>query len=363
MTTFLYMVCDTIYLKLEKVLKTKEETKMAIKVAINGFGRIGRLAFRLMNEDSKFEIVGINDLTDAETLAYLLKYDTAQGVYKTDSIKNDDAAIIVDGKSIPVYSERDPQNLPWGKLGVDVVLECTGFFTSKEKAGLHLQAGAKKVVISAPATGDVKTIVYGVNDHILVGDEDIVSGASCTTNCLAPVAKVLQDNFGIVKGFMTTVHAYTNDQSLMDQPHNKGIYSRRGRAAAASIIPSSTGAAKAISLVIPELKGKLDGTALRVPTITGSVVDLTVELERAVTLEEVDAAFKKAANETLAYVTDPIVSSDVIGSHYGSLYDANTTQILKEDPKFVKIMAWYDNEMSYTAQLVRTVSKLASLIK
>ncbi len=336
---------------------------MAIKVAINGFGRIGRLAFRLMHGNPAFNIVGINDLTDAETLAYLLKYDTAQGTYKTDSVSFEGNDLVVDGKKISVYSEKEPQKLPWKTLGVDVVLECTGFFTSKEKAGLHLEAGAKKVVISAPATGDVKTIVFNVNDDTLDGSEDIVSGASCTTNCLAPVAKVLNDNFGIVKGFMTTVHAYTNDQSLMDQPHKKGIFSRRGRAAAQSIIPSSTGAAKAISLVIPELKGKLDGTALRVPTITGSVVDLTVELRKEVTLEEVDAAFKAAANETLAYVADPIVSSDVIGSHYGSLYDANTTQILKEDAKFVKVMAWYDNEMSYTAQLVRTVAKLASLIK
>lgn len=336
---------------------------MAIKVAINGFGRIGRLAFRLMHGNPAFNIVGINDLTDAETLAYLLKYDTAQGTYKTDAVSFEGSDLVVDGKKISVYSEKEPQNLPWKTLGVDVVLECTGFFASKEKASLHLEAGAKKVVISAPATGDVKTIVFNVNDDTLDGSEDIVSGASCTTNCLAPIAKVLDDNFGIVKGFMTTVHSYTNDQSLMDQPHKKGIFSRRGRAAAQSIIPSSTGAAKAIGLVLPQLKGKLDGTALRVPTITGSVVDLTVELGRAVTLEELDAAFKKAANETLAYVTDPIVSSDVIGSHYGSLYDANTTQILKEDPKFVKVMAWYDNEMSYTAQLVRTVEKLASLIK
>ncbi|MCR3906317.1 MAG: type I glyceraldehyde-3-phosphate dehydrogenase [Tenericutes bacterium] len=337
---------------------------MAIKVAINGFGRIGRLAYRLMADDPQFDVVGINDLTDAETLAYLLKYDTAQGNFKKDSIKFEGTDLVVDGKKIPVFSQKDPKELPWGKLGVDVVLECTGFFTDEVKAGWHLEAGAKKVVISAPASGNVKTIVYNVNDDILDGTEDILSGASCTTNCLAPIAKVLDDNFGIKGGFMTTIHAYTADQSLMDQPHKKGIMSRRGRAAANSIIPSSTGAAKAIGLVLPQLKGKLDGTALRVPTITGSVVDLTVEVKKHTTLEEVDAAFRKAANETLAYVSDPIVSSDVIGSRYGSLYDAHTTQIVNyDDRQLVKVMAWYDNEMSYTAQLIRTVSKLASLIK
>ncbi|HBY65832.1 MAG TPA: type I glyceraldehyde-3-phosphate dehydrogenase, partial [Acholeplasmataceae bacterium] len=247
---------------------------------------------------------------------------------------------------------------------VDVVLECTGLFTDEVKAGWHLEAGAKKVVISAPASGNVKTIVFNVNDNNLTGDEHIISAASCTTNCLAPLAKVLDDNFGIVGGMMTTVHAYTADQSLVDQPHKKGILSRRGRAAAESIIPSSTGAAKAIGLVLPQLKGKLDGTALRVPTITGSIVDLTVEVKKHTTLEEIDAAFRKAANETLAYVSDPIVSSDVIGSLYGSMYDANTTQIVNYgDRQLVKVMGWYDNEMSYTAQLVRTVSKLASLIK
>ncbi|MDO9629769.1 MAG: type I glyceraldehyde-3-phosphate dehydrogenase [Acholeplasmataceae bacterium] len=337
---------------------------MAIKVAINGFGRIGRLAYRLMADDAKFDVVGINDLTDAETLAYLLKYDTAQGNFKLNSISYEGTDLIVDGKKIPIFSQKDPKELPWAKLGVDVVLECTGFFTDEVKAGWHLEAGAKKVVISAPATGNVKTIVFNVNDDMLDGTENILSGASCTTNCLAPIAKVLDDNFGIVGGFMTTIHAFTADQSLMDQPHKKGIQSRRGRAASASIIPSSTGAAKAIGLVLPHLKGRLDGTALRVPTITGSIVDLTVEVKKHTTLAEVDAAFRKAANETLAYVSDPIVSADVIGSHYGSLYDANTTQIVNyDDRQLVKVMAWYDNEMSYTAQLIRTVSKLASLIK
>jgi glyceraldehyde 3-phosphate dehydrogenase len=340
---------------------------MAIKVAINGFGRIGRLAYRLIDADPKrFEVVGINDLTDAETLAYLLKYDTAQGNFRIDDISWSEGNIIVGKKTIPVFAEKDPSLLPWGKLGVDVVLECTGKFTDSEKAGLHIKAGAKKVVISAPATGEgVETVVYGVNDDILDGSESIVSGASCTTNCLAPVAKVLDDNWGIVKGFMTTVHAYTNDQSLMDQPHKKGIYSRRGRAAAASIIPSSTGAAKAIGLVLPQLKGKLDGTALRVPTITGSVVDLTVELKKSVKdVAEINAAFKKAATPTLKYTDDPIVSSDVIGTSYGSIYDSHLTQIINTPSgQLVKIMAWYDNEMSYTAQLIRTVGKLADLIK
>jgi len=335
---------------------------MAIKVAINGFGRIGRLAFRVMSEDKKYEVVGINDLTDAETLAYLLKYDTAQGPFKVDSVSYEGNDLVVDGVKIPVFAEREPKNLPWGKLDVDVVLECTGLFTSEEKAAMHLEAGAKKVVISAPATGNVKTVVFNVNDDVITKDDKIISAASCTTNCLAPVAKVLDEKFGIVKGFMTTVHAYTNDQSLMDVPHKKGIYSRRGRAAAVSIIPSSTGAAKAIGLVLPSLKGKLDGTALRVPTITGSVVDLTVELAKNTTLEEVDAAFKAAANESFAYTSDPIVSSDVIGTRFGSVYDANTTQIMTVDGKqLLKVMAWYDNEMSYTAQLVRTLGKVGSL--
>jgi glyceraldehyde 3-phosphate dehydrogenase len=343
----------------------KEElSNMAINVAINGFGRIGRLAFRLMSGDSRFNVVGINDLTDAETLAYLTKYDTAQGPFMVDKVSAEGANLVFDGKVIPIFAEKDPKNLPWGKLNVDVVLECTGLFTDEVKAGWHLEAGAKKVVISAPASGNVKTIVYNVNDNTLDGTEDIISGASCTTNCLAPIAKVLDDNFGIVGGMMTTVHAYTNDQSLMDQPHKKGIMARRGRAAAASIIPSSTGAAKAIGLVLPQLKGKLDGTALRVPTITGSVVDLTVEVKKHTTLEEIDAAFRKAANETLQYMADPIVSSDVIGTHYGSIYDAHTTQIVNYgDRQLVKVMSWYDNEMSYTAQLIRTVGKLASLIK
>lgn len=332
---------------------------MAVKVAINGFGRIGRLAFRVMFGSEDFNIVALNDLTGAEDLAYLLKYDTAQGGYKQDTIVAKDGAIVVDGKEIKVYAEKDPANLPWKELDVDVVLECTGIFTTAEKAMAHINAGAKKVVISAPAKGDLKTIVYNVNHDVLDGTEKIVSGASCTTNCLAPVAKVLNDNFGIVKGFMTTVHAYTNDQNTLDGPHKKGIKSRRARAAAENIVPTTTGAAAAVGLVLPELKGKLDGMALRVPTVTGSVVDLVFEPAKKVTVEEVNAALKAAANETLGYTEDPIVSADVIGMRYGSLVDALSTSVLEVDGKqLVKIIAWYDNEMSYTAQLVRTVKYL-----
>lgn len=336
---------------------------MAIRVAINGFGRIGRLAFRKMFNDPQFDVVAINDLTDAEQLAYLLKYDSGQGGFEQDNITFEGNVITVGKEKFEVLSQRDPKLLPWKELKVDVVLECTGFFTSQEKAHWHIEAGAKKVLISAPASG-VPMVVFNVNDDILDGSEEIVSGASCTTNCLAPVAKVLDDNFGIVKGFMTTVHSYTADQALMDGPHSKGIFARRGRAAAFNIVPSSTGAAKAIGKVLPNLNGKLDGTALRVPTITGSIVDLTVEVKKNTTLEEIDKAFRKAANETLKYQPDPIVSSDVIGSSYGSIYDAHTTQLIEVDGKqLVKVMSWYDNEMSYTTQLVRTLKKLASLIK
>lgn len=332
---------------------------MAVKVAINGFGRIGRLAFRVMFGSEDFNIVALNDLTGAEDLAYLLKYDTAQGGYKQDTISAKDGAIVVDGKEIKVFAEKDPANLPWKELDVDVVLECTGIFTTAEKAMAHINAGAKKVVISAPAKGDLKTIVYNVNHDVLDGTEKIVSGASCTTNCLAPVAKVLNDNFGIVKGFMTTVHAYTNDQNTLDGPHKKGIKSRRARAAAENIVPTTTGAAAAVGLVLPELKGKLDGMALRVPTVTGSVVDLVFEPAKKVTVEEINAAMKAAANETLGYTEDPIVSADIIGMRYGSLFDALSTSVLEVDGKqLVKVIAWYDNEMSYTAQLVRTVKYL-----
>ncbi|MEC4558850.1 MAG: type I glyceraldehyde-3-phosphate dehydrogenase ['Conium maculatum' witches'-broom phytoplasma] len=332
------------------------------KVAINGFGRIGKLAFRFIFANPQFEVVGINDLSNLETIAYLLKYDTAQGSYKTDSVSYEDNHLVVDGKKIPVFQERNPKDLPWGKLDVDVVLECTGFFASKEKADLHLQAGAKKVLISAPATGDLKTVVYNVNDNVLTKDDHIVSGASCTTNCLAPVAKVLNDNFGINQAFMTTVHSYTSDQTLIDQNHSKGIWARRGRAAASNMVPTSTGVVQAIGLVLPELKGKIDGTSVRVPTVTGSLVDLTVELNQEVTSEQVNQVFAKNANETLGYVTDPIVSSDVVGTTYGSLYDSNTLQILQTKPKFIKLMSWYDNEMSYVSQLVRLLHKMSTLL-
>lgn len=337
---------------------------MAVKIAINGFGRIGRLAFRLMFGSNDFEIVAINDLTGAEDLAYLLKYDTAQGQYKVDSISFKEDAIVVDGKEIKVFAEKDPNNLPWKALDVDVVLECTGVFTSKDKAMAHINAGAKKVIISAPAKGDLKTIVYNVNHEILDGTEQVISAASCTTNCLAPVAKVLHETVGIVKGYMTTVHAYTNDQNTLDAPHKKGIYSRRARAAAANIVPTTTGAASAVGLVLPELKGRLDGIALRVPTITGSVVDLVFEPARNTTVEEINAAIKAAANETLGYTEDPIVSSDVIGTTYGTLFDANCTQIIEVDGKqLVKVVTWYDNEMGYTAQLVRTAKYLMQINK
>lgn len=334
-----------------------------IKVAINGFGRIGRLVFRIMEKNPNFEVVAINDLTDAEQLAYLLKYDTSHRNYRIDEISYDDNSIIVGDRKIRVYAETDPTNLPWKELEIDEVFECTGRFTDKEKALAHIKAGAKKVIISAPAKGDLKTIVYNVNHDTLDGSEEIISAASCTTNCLAPVCKALNDHFGIVKGYMTTVHAYTNDQATLDIAHKKGAKSRRGRAAAANIIPSSTGAASAIGLVIPSLKGKLDGSALRVPTTTGSVVDLTVELSRNVTVEEINKAFINSQNETLGYTTDPIVSSDIIGSHLGGLVDGLLTSVLEVDGhQLVKVVAWYDNEMSYSAQMVRTALYLGKLM-
>ena len=328
---------------------------MAVKIAINGFGRIGRLAFRLMFGQEDFDIVAINDLTGAEDLAYLLKYDTAQGRYAGHTVESTDHSIIVDGKEIEISAEKDANNLPWKELGVDVVIECTGFYVSKEKAMAHINAGAKKVIISAPAKGVDKTVVYNVNHTELTGEEQVISAASCTTNCLAPIAKVLNDKFGIVKGFMTTVHAYTGDQNTLDAPHKKGINSRRARAAAANIVPTTTGAAKAVAEALPELKGKLDGMALRVPTVTGSVVDLVWEPATEVTVEEINAAVKAAANETIGYTEDPIVSSDVIGQTWGTLFDAQCTKIMNVDGKqLVKIITWYDNEMSYTAQMVRT---------
>jgi len=329
-----------------------------IKIAINGFGRIGRLCFRETFGSEEFEVVAINDLTDAHTLAHLLKYDTAQKRYEGHTIESNENSIIVDGKSIRIYAEKDPANLPWKELGVDVVFECTGFFTKKEDAMAHINAGAKKVIISAPAKGDVETVVFGVNEGILDGSEEIISAASCTTNCLAPLAKVMHDNFTIKYGTMTTIHAYTNDQNTLDSPHRKGDL-RRARAAAENIVPNSTGAAKAIGLVIPELAGKLDGSAQRVPVPTGSLVELVCVLDKHVTKEEVNAAMKAAANDTLGYTEDEIVSSDVIGIRYGSLFDATQTKIVEtEEGQLVKVVSWYDNEMSYTCQMIRTAKYL-----
>mgnify|MGYP004531037811 FL=1 len=330
-----------------------------IKVAINGFGRIGRLVFRLMEEDNDFEVVAINDLTDAEQLAYLLKYDTNHRNYRVDEISYRDNKIIVGNREITIFSEMDPANLPWSDLGIDVVFECTGKFTDKDKAMAHINAGAKKVIISAPAKGDLKTIVYNVNNDILDGSEEIISAASCTTNCLAPVLKVLDDAFGVKRGYMTTVHAYTNDQATLDVPHKKGIKARRGRAAAANIIPASTGAASAIGNVLPQLKGKLDGTAMRVPVPTGSVIDLVLEFEKLTTAEEINNVLKSHVNETLNYTDDPVVSSDIIGSHCGALVDGLSTNVLNTDGKqLVKVVAWYDNEMGYSTQMVRTAKYL-----
>lgn len=330
-----------------------------VRVAINGFGRIGRLAFRLMEEDSDYEIVAINDLTDAEQLAYLLKYDTNHRNYRVEDISFEGNDIVVGDRKLHVYSETDPKNLPWKDLDIDVVLECTGLFTDKEKANAHIEAGAKKVIISAPAKGDLKTIVYNVNHDILTGEETIISAASCTTNCLAPVVDVLDREFGIERGYMTTVHAYTNDQATLDIAHKKGIKARRGRAAATNIIPASTGAASAIGKVCPNLDGKLAGVAMRVPVPTGSVIDLVLELGRNTTIEEINNVLKLSQNETLQYTDDPIVSSDVIDRRCGSLVDGLSTDILETDGKqLVKVVAWYDNEMSYTAQMVRTIKYL-----
>jgi len=335
-----------------------------IRVAINGFGRIGRLVFRLMEEDSELEVVAVNDLTDAEQLAYLLKYDSNHRNYRVDEITNDSENIIVGGRKVRVYSEKDPSKLPWGELGIDVVFECTGHFTDKDSAMAHINAGAKKVIISAPAKGDLKTIVYNVNNDILDGTEQVVSAASCTTNCLAPVLNVLEKEFGIEKGYMTTVHAYTNDQVTLDVSHPKGIIARRGRSAASNIVPASTGAASAIGKVIPSLNGRLQGAAMRVPVSTGSVVDLVLELKRNTTVEEVNGVLKKNSNETLGYTEDPIVSSDIIGSLFGGVVDSLLTSINEVDGKqLVKVVAWYDNEMGYSSQMVRTAKYLMEIHK
>ncbi|WP_371688438.1 type I glyceraldehyde-3-phosphate dehydrogenase [Metamycoplasma neophronis] len=335
------------------------EDNMKTKIAINGFGRIGRLIFRNIYNDPELEVVAINDLTDAPTLAHLLKYDTAHGKMDAE-IEATDNAIILNGVTYPVFSEKDPSNLPWAKLGVDIVVEATGRFLTVEDNQAHLNAGAKRVLITAPAKSDnVKTIVYSVNENTLNKDDVIVSGASCTTNSLAPVVNVLEKEFGIKVGFMTTVHSYTADQRLQDAPH-KDL--RRARAAAENIIPTSTGAAKSIGKVIPELKGKLDGIALRVPTITGSFVDLTVELNKDATVEEVNAAMEKATSDSFEFSKAPLVSSDVIGSKAGSIFDSQLTKIIEQDgKKLYKVYAWYDNESSFVNQYVRTLKYLAKI--
>ena len=329
-----------------------------MKIAINGFGRIGRLVFKLMEEDSYFDVVAINDLTDSEQLAYLLKYDTNHRNYERE-VTFDDDGIIVDGKKVRVFAEMNPEKLPWKELGIDLVFECTGKFTKEEDAMKHIVAGAKKVLVSAPCKGDVKTIVYNVNDDIIDSYDKILSAASCTTNCLAPVVKLLDDNFGIIKGFMTTIHAYTNDQVTLDVSHKKGITERRGRACAMNIVPTSTGAASAIGKVIPSLDGKLSGGAIRVPVSDGSLIDLSLELKEKTTVDEINSMFMNNENETIKGTFDPIVSSDIIGSVYGAVVDLSLTKVLEEDGKqLVKVIAWYDNEMGYSSQMVRTAKKI-----
>jgi glyceraldehyde 3-phosphate dehydrogenase len=332
-----------------------------VKVAINGFGRIGRLVYRQIYKMDGIDVVAINDLTSPKVLAHLLKYDSAQGRFEAE-VKSTENSIVVNGDEVKIYTQKNPAEIPWKQHEVDVVLECTGFFADKEKAEAHLKAGAKRVVISAPATGDLKTIVFNVNHNILDGSETVISCASCTTNCLAPMAQVLENTYKIVGGLMTTVHAYTNDQNTQDAPHPKGDL-RRARAAAVNIVPNSTGAAKAIGLVLPSLKGKLDGSAQRVPTLTGSLTELTVLLEKKVTPEEINAAMKAATNESFGYTEDEIVSSDIIGITYGSLFDATQTKVLTVgDRQLVRTVSWYDNEMSYVSQLVRTVNYFAKQI-
>ena len=338
---------------------------MATKIAINGFGRIGRLSFRKMFEDDKFDVVAINDLTTTEMLAYLLKYDSVQGNFGHD-VDHDEEHIIVGDKKIRIYKEADPAKLPWGELGVDIVLECTGFFASKAKAQAHIDAGAKKVLISAPAGSDLPTIVYGVNEKTLTKEDNIISAASCTTNCLAPMAKALNDYREVRTGFMTTIHAYTGDQMILDGPHKKNNF-RRARAGAINIVPNSTGAAKAIGLVIPELDGKLKGSAQRVPVPTGSTTILTAVLKdstETVTLEGVNNAMKAAASESFGYNEEEIVSSDIIGMSYGSLFDATQTFVERSGTGVfeVQVVSWYDNEVSYVSQMVRTLGYVATLL-
>ena len=335
---------------------------MAVRVAINGFGRIGRLAFRQMFGAEGYEVVAINDLTSPDMLAHLLKYDTAQGPYAGHTVVAGEGSITVDGKEITIYKEADASKLPWGELNVDVVLECTGFYCSKEKSMAHINAGAKKVVISAPAGNDLPTIVYNVNHKNLTKEDTIISAASCTTNCLAPMAKALNDFAPIQSGIMTTVHAYTGDQMILDGPHRKGDM-RRARAGAANIVPNSTGAAKAIGLVIPELNGKLIGSAQRVPTPTGSTTILVAVVKGHVTKDEINAAMKAAATDSYGYNTDEIVSSDVIGMTYGSLFDATQTMVapMEDGNTQVQVVSWYDNENSYTSQMVKTIKYFAEM--
>ena len=336
---------------------------MTVKVAINGFGRIGRLAFRQMFGAEGYEVVAINDLTSPKMLAHLLKYDSTQGTYaKADTVVAGENSITVDGEEITIYAEADAKNLPWGKLGVDVVLECTGFYTSKDKASAHIEAGARKVVISAPAGNDLPTVVFNTNHDVLKPEDTVISAASCTTNCLAPMAKALNDLAPIQSGIMSTIHAYTGDQMTLDGPQRKGDL-RRSRAAAVNIVPNSTGAAKAIGLVIPELKGKLIGSAQRVPTPTGSTTILVAVVKGKVTVEEINAAMKAASNESFGYTTDEIVSSDVIGMRYGSLFGATQTMAMEmEDGNTqVQVVSWYDNENSYTSQMVRTIKFFSEL--
>lgn len=331
-----------------------------IRVAINGFGRIGRLAFREIITGVDFDIVAINDLSPAEDLAYLLKYDTNHRSFHEDLISyENDSLVINQQKKIKVYKESDPENLPWENLEIDLVLECTGHFTTLEGTYKHIKAGAKKVLISAPGKGEMKTVVYNVNDNILDGQEKIVSAASCTTNCLAPVLNILENNIGIEKGFMTTIHAYTNDQATLDIAHKKGYISRRGRACAMNIIPASTGAAKAIGEVIPSLKGKLDGVAYRVPVSDGSMIEITLELKRNTNKEEINLLLEQNQNETLYVTRDPIVSSDIIGKKVGATVDSLLTQVLEvNNRQLIKIVAWYDNELGYTAQMMKTAKRM-----
>lgn len=327
-----------------------------IRVAINGFGRIGRIAFREMITGVDFDIVAVNDLSNAEELAHLVKYDTVHRSFHEEAISYENDQIVVAGKKrIKVFAEKDPVNLPWKELNIDLVLECTGVFTKLEDAKKHILAGAKKVLISAPGKGEMKTIVYGVNESSLDGTEEIVSASSCTTNCLAPLLKIINDNFGIEKGFMTTVHAFTNDQVTLDISHKKGIFARRGRAASQNIIPASTGAASSIGLVIPDLKGKMDGVAYRVPVPDGSLVDVTLELIKDTTTEEINRVFENNQNEAIRITKDPVVSSDIIGKRIGGLVDGLLTNLVEVDGrKLYKIVAWYDNELGYTSQMLRT---------